>query len=77
MTDHQQFWVLIVHAAVSVIVITATSVLTALDKLQAEATTAIFGAAIGLVGGIQAARAATNGNKQPPAEGAGGEVLRR
>lgn len=61
--NRRTFWILLVHAGVSVIVIAATSVLTALGDLPASATTAIFGAAIGLVGGIQIGR----GQEAPPA----------
>lgn len=67
MTDTQSFWILLIHAAVSVVVIVATTLLTYADKLDPSATTAIFGAAIGLVGGIQATQAVANHrNGKPP-----------
>lgn len=68
MNARQSFLILLVHAVVSVIVIAAATTLTALDKLPPSAATAIFGAAIGLVGGIQATQAVSErrNGRQPP-----------
>lgn len=71
MNGRQVMLVSLIHLAIALAVITAATVLCALHDLDAEAVTALYGAAIGLVGGSGAGlvSAARNGisTAAPPA----------
>ncbi len=67
----------LVHAGVAALAIVCATVLAAFDKLDPQAVVALFGAAIGLAGGVGAAvsnlagngRGGNGRNRRPPAAG--------
>lgn len=66
-TQRQSLAVLLAQSLVAVCVLTAATVLGALDKIDGSAVTAIFGAAIGLVGPatVTLGSAVINGGPRP------------
>lgn len=67
MTQGQSFRVLIAHMFVSILILAGATTLCALGKLQSDALIAIYGAAIGLMGGNAQSlgTAAINGGPKP------------
>lgn len=66
-TQRQSLAILLAQTAVAVAVLTAATVLGAMDKIDGSAVTAIFGAAIGLVGPatVTLGSAVINGGPRP------------
>lgn len=67
--SRQTLAVALIHFGIAALVITATTVLSILHDIDAQAVTALFGTAVGLVGGTGASFASVlrNGNGKPPA----------
>lgn len=67
MTQRQSFALLIAHMLLALGILAAATVLCAIGKLQADAVIALFGAAVGLLGGNAQSlgQAAINGGPKP------------
>lgn len=67
MTQAQSFRLLIAHMAVALGILAGATVLCAIGKLQSDAVIALYGAAVGLLGGNAQSlgQAAINGGPKP------------